>query len=203
MPVCGFWSCWAGPGWVGVPEGLSITPGSGRPASGSAPGPLVWPPGPPPAAGSSGAGLTTAPATEKLQIWPPTSARTPTPSLTSMRVAPSAAASGVASTSSPISARVRRSMLFTATAMPAPTASPLLMPPAHSTLVCRLTASRLALRPVTMASDDSSARVSLCCSLYSTVPPTDTEPAAAPAWPRSMLKMASSAFMLKPPSLPL
>ena len=61
----------------------------------------------------------------------------------------------------------------------------------------------LALRPVTSTPLSSIARVSLSCSWYITVPPTATLPALPPACPRSMLKIASSAFMLKPPSSPL
>ena len=130
----GFGGVCVGPPW-GVPcTGFSV--GRLAPASGSA---LLPDPG---ALGlaSSSSSLTTEPATVKDQIFPPTMDRTLTFSSTSMPLAGTAGVPGAASTSLPISARVRRSMSATATEMPTPSASPLVTPPAHIALVCRLAA---------------------------------------------------------------
>ena len=138
MPVPGFLGGFGGV-WLGPPRGVPCTGlviGKLAPASGSL---LLAEPGAPGFA-SSFSSLTTEPATVKAHTLPPTTARALTSSSTAMPLLGAATMPGSASTSSPMSARVRRSTLATATEMPTPSASPLVTPPAHIALVCRLAA---------------------------------------------------------------
>ena len=163
-----------------------------------------------PADGVSTPLLIAAPATVKAKTCPATLARAVTPP--AQRVASGSAGAmskvlgtgaGACESMPPMTARVWRSRLLTAIAIPTPTASPVATPPAQLIWVSRLPAYT-STRPPPMVDPASRwARVSLFCSTYANVPPMASVPASAPACEKLKPMMASSALMFSPERLPL